>query len=148
MQAELEALQATLGGAERPAAAVIGGAMVSSKLDVLGHVLDKVDVLIIGGGMANTFLNAQGTDVGKSLCEHDLAATARDIMAKAEARNVAIEMTLTAPGCPVAGQMPAWVENAVGAVAGVGQVEVKMTFDPPWTTDRMSDEARVALGWF
>ena len=90
MQAELEALTAALGGAERPTAAVIGGAKVSSKLDVLGHVLDRVDVLIIGGGMANTFLNAQGTNVGKSLCEHDLAATARAILAKAEARNVAI----------------------------------------------------------
>ena len=90
MQAELEALTAALGGAERPTAAVIGGAKVSSKLDVLGHVLDRVDVLIIGGGMANTFLNAQGTNVGKSLCEHDLAETARTILAKAEARNVAI----------------------------------------------------------
>ena len=83
MQAELEALESALGGAQRPTAAVIGGAKVSSKLDVLGHVLDRVDVLIIGGGMANTFLNAQGTNVGKSLCEHDLAATAREIMAKA-----------------------------------------------------------------
>ena len=63
---------------------------MSSKLDVLGHVLDRVDVLIIGGGMANTFLNAQGINVGKSLCEHDLADTAREIMAKAAAKNVAI----------------------------------------------------------
>ncbi len=63
-------------------------------------------------------------------------------------RNVAIDMTLTAPGCPVAGQMPGWVENAVSAVPGVGNVDVKMTFDPPWTTDRMSDEARVALNWY
>ena len=62
MQAELEALEAALGGAERPTAAVIGGAKVSSKLDVLGHVLERVDVLIIGGGMANTFLNAQGIE--------------------------------------------------------------------------------------
>jgi FeS assembly SUF system protein len=63
-------------------------------------------------------------------------------------RNVAIEMTLTAPGCPVAGEMPGWVENAVGAVAGVGQVYVKLTFDPPWDKDRMSDEAKLALGMF
>src|SRR5687768_6384985 len=63
-------------------------------------------------------------------------------------RNVAIDMTLTAPGCPVAGQMPGWVENAVSAVPGVGNVDVKMTFDPPWTTERMSDEARVALNWY
>lgn len=63
-------------------------------------------------------------------------------------RNVAIDMTLTAPGCPVAAEMPGWVENAVGAVPGVGQVDVKMVFDPPWTVERMSDEARVALNWF
>ena len=60
-------------------------------------------------------------------------------------RNVAIDMTLTAPGCPVAAERPGWVENAVGAVAGVGRVKVNMTFDPPWNQTRMSDEARVAL---
>jgi FeS assembly SUF system protein len=60
-------------------------------------------------------------------------------------RDVAVEMTLTAPGCPVAGEMPGWVENAVGSVAGVGKVKVTMTFDPPWDQSRMSDEARVAL---
>jgi FeS assembly SUF system protein len=65
-----------------------------------------------------------------------------------DARNVAIDMTLTSPGCPVAGEMPAWVENAVGAVAGVGQVTVKLTFDPPWDKDRMSDEARLLLGMY
>jgi phosphoglycerate kinase len=90
MQAELEALQAALGGADRPTAALIGGAKVSSKLDVLGNVLDRVDVLIIGGGMANTFLNAKGVAVGKSLCERDLADTAREIMAKAAAKKVEI----------------------------------------------------------
>jgi FeS assembly SUF system protein len=63
-------------------------------------------------------------------------------------RNVDIEMTLTAPGCPVAGEMPQWVENAVGSVAGVGKVTVKLTFDPPWDQSRMSDEARLALGMF
>ena len=65
-----------------------------------------------------------------------------------DARNVAVEMTLTSPGCPVAGEMPAWVENAVASVAGVGQVSVKLTFDPPWDKDRMSDEAKLALGMF
>jgi FeS assembly SUF system protein len=59
--------------------------------------------------------------------------------------NVAIEMTLTAPGCPVAGEMPGWVENAVGAVPGVKTVKVTIVFDPPWDQSRMSDEARVAL---
>ena len=63
-------------------------------------------------------------------------------------RTVKIDMTLTAPGCPVAGEMPGWVENAVGAVEGVSGVEVKMTFDPPWTPDRMSEEAQVAVGWY
>jgi len=63
-------------------------------------------------------------------------------------RNIAIEMTLTAPGCPVAGEMPTWVENAVAGVAGVGQVSVKLTFDPPWDQSRMSDEARLALNMF
>jgi FeS assembly SUF system protein len=60
-------------------------------------------------------------------------------------RNVAIDMTLTAPGCPVAGEMPVWVENAVAAVAGVKDVKVSMVFDPPWDQSRMSDEARIAL---
>ena len=63
-------------------------------------------------------------------------------------RNVAVEMTLTSPGCPVAGEMPTWVENAVASVAGVGVVTVKLTFDPPWDKDRMSDEAKLALGMF
>jgi FeS assembly SUF system protein len=63
-------------------------------------------------------------------------------------RNVEIDMTLTAPGCPVAGEMPGWVENAVSLVPGVGNVAVNMVFDPPWTPDRMSDVARVALDWY
>jgi FeS assembly SUF system protein len=63
-------------------------------------------------------------------------------------RNVEIDMTLTAPGCPVAGDMPGWVENAVSSVPGVGQVKVKLVFDPPWDMSRMSDEARLALNMF
>jgi FeS assembly SUF system protein len=63
-------------------------------------------------------------------------------------RNVEVDMTLTAPGCPVAGEMPVWVENAVGSVDGVGQVTVNLTFDPPWDQSRMSDEARLALNMF
>lgn len=63
-------------------------------------------------------------------------------------RSVRIVMTLTAPGCPVAGEMPGWVQNAVGAVEGVSNVEVEMSFDPPWTPDRMSEEAQVAVGWY
>lgn len=63
-------------------------------------------------------------------------------------RSVDIDMTLTAPGCPVAGEMPGWVENAVGTVAGVNDVRVNMVFDPPWTPDRMSEEAQVALNMY
>ena len=63
-------------------------------------------------------------------------------------RNIDIDMTLTAPGCPVAGEMPGWVENAVSLVPGVGNVQVNMVFDPPWDQSRMSDEARVALDWY
>lgn len=96
MQAELEALGTALGGSKRPAAALIGGAKVSTKLDVLGQILGKIDVLVIGGGMANTFLAAQGMPVGKSLCEHDLADTAREIMAKAAAAGVDILLPIDA----------------------------------------------------
>jgi FeS assembly SUF system protein len=63
-------------------------------------------------------------------------------------RNIDVDMTLTAPGCPVAGEMPGWVENAISSVPGVGNVTVNMVFDPPWDQSRMSDEARVALDWY
>jgi len=63
-------------------------------------------------------------------------------------RNVAVEMTLTAPGCPVAGEMPIWVENAVNSVPGINSTKVTLTFDPPWDKDRMSDEAKLALNMF
>jgi len=92
MQAELEALEKALGEPEHPVAAVVGGAKVSSKLDVLRHLVGKVDHLIIGGGMANTFLAARGVDVGKSLCEHDLAATAEAILAAAEAAGCTVHL--------------------------------------------------------
>jgi phosphoglycerate kinase len=85
MQAELQALEAALGTPKRPVVAVVGGAKVSTKLDLLGNLVTHVDHLVIGGGMANTFLAAQGLNVGKSLCEHDLADTAREIMTKAGA---------------------------------------------------------------
>ncbi|WP_095589356.1 phosphoglycerate kinase [Actibacterium ureilyticum] len=85
MQAELEALEQALGAPERPVVAVVGGAKVSTKLDLLGNLVAKVDHLVIGGGMANTFLAAQGVDVGKSLAEHDMADTARAILDKAKA---------------------------------------------------------------
>ena len=94
MQAELTALERALGKPERPVVAVVGGAKVSTKLELLGNLVERVDTLAIGGGMANTFLAAQGIDVGKSLCEHDLADTAREIMAKAEAGRCEILLPL------------------------------------------------------
>jgi len=84
MQEELEHLSKALGNPERPVAAIVGGAKVSTKLELLGNLVGKVDRLVIGGGMANTFLHAKGIDVGKSLCERDLADTAREIMRKAD----------------------------------------------------------------
>jgi phosphoglycerate kinase len=117
MQAELEALEAALGGADRPATALIGGAKVSSKLDVLGHVLDRVDAVVIGGGMANTFLNAKGVAVGKSLCEHDLAGAAREILAQAEAKDV--DVVLPTDGV-VAKEFHA---GAAARVVDIGSVE-------------------------
>ena len=92
MQAELEALEQALGQPEKPVAAVVGGAKVSSKLDVLKHLVSKVDHLIIGGGMANTFLAARGVNVGKSLCEHDLAATAEEILTAADAAGCTVHL--------------------------------------------------------
>jgi phosphoglycerate kinase len=96
MQAELDALSKALDAPQRPVAAIVGGAKVSTKLDLLGNLISKVNVLIIGGGMANTFLVAQGKNVGKSLAERDLAATARDILAKAKTQNCEIVLPIDA----------------------------------------------------
>ncbi len=90
MEAELEALDRGLGDPERPVVAIVGGAKISTKLDLLMNLVKKVDALVIGGGMANTFLAARGENVGKSLCEHDLAATARQIMSEAATAGCAI----------------------------------------------------------
>lgn len=92
MERELDALDAALGNPERPVAAVVGGAKVSSKLDVLRHLVARVDHLIIGGGMANTFLAARGVDVGKSLCEHDLTGTAELILDAADRANCTVHL--------------------------------------------------------
>ncbi len=90
MQAELEALEKGLGNPVRPVVAIVGGAKVSTKIDLLSNLVKRVDALVIGGGMANTFIAARGTNVGKSLCEHDLAATARQIMIDAASAGCAI----------------------------------------------------------
>ncbi len=92
MQAEIAALERALGNPEHPVAAVVGGAKVSSKLDVLTHLVERVDHLMIGGGMANTFLAARGINVGKSLCEHDLAPTVLDILARAAAAGCTVHL--------------------------------------------------------
>ena len=92
MEAELRALEAALGTPVRPVVAVVGGAKVSTKLDLLGNLVTKVDHLVIGGGMANTFLVAKGVEVGKSLAERDMADTARAILEKANAAGCAIHL--------------------------------------------------------
>ena len=90
MQAELEALEKGLGNPEKPVVAIVGGAKVSTKIDLLLNLVKKVDALVIGGGMANTLLAARGTDVGKSLCEHELADTAKQIMIEAAGSGCAL----------------------------------------------------------
>ncbi|ABD90292.1 phosphoglycerate kinase [Rhodopseudomonas palustris] len=96
MQLEIDALNKALEAPKRPVIAIVGGAKVSSKIDLLENLVTKVDALVIGGGMANTFLHAQGINVGKSLCEKDLAPTALRIIAKAEAANCAIILPVDA----------------------------------------------------
>lgn len=96
MEAELRALEQGLGAPERPVIAIVGGAKVSTKLDLLGNLINKVDALVIGGAMANTFLHAGGLGVGKSLAEKDLAETANDIRDKAEAAHCAIILPIDA----------------------------------------------------
>ncbi|WP_349362695.1 MAG: phosphoglycerate kinase [Roseitalea porphyridii] len=96
MQAELEALEKGLGNPAKPVAAIVGGAKVSTKIDLLENLVGRVDALVIGGGMANTFLAAKGVDVGKSLCEHDLADTANAILAKATQTGCAIVLPIDA----------------------------------------------------
>jgi len=96
MQAELEALTKALAHPERPVAALVGGSKISTKLDLLNNLVARVDVLVLGGGMANTFLAAKGVAVGKSLCERDMLDTARDIAAKAAARGCDIVLPVDA----------------------------------------------------
>ena len=122
MQAELEALEKGLGNPARPVVAIVGGAKVSTKLDLLMNLVSKVDALVIGGGMANTFLAAKGTDVGKSLCEHDLAATAKQIMIEAAANNCAIVLPVDGV---VAKEFAANAENEtvdIGSVPADGMI--------------------------
>ncbi len=96
MEAELSALQKALEKPERPLVAVVGGAKVSTKLELLGNLTGIANTIVIGGGMANTFLAAQGYNVGKSLCEHDLIPTAKDILAKAKDKNCTLLLPVDA----------------------------------------------------
>ena len=127
MQAELEALDAALGNPKKPVAAIVGGAKVSTKLDLLGNLVKKVDILIIGGGMANTFLAARGVKVGKSLCEHDLAATAREIEAKAKAAGC--EIVLPVDGM-FAKEFKAGAAHRIGDVADIHDDEMMLDVGP------------------
>jgi phosphoglycerate kinase len=113
MAEELAALEAALGKPERPVVAVVGGAKVSTKLDLLGNLVSRVDHLVIGGGMANTFLVAQGVEVGKSLAEREMAATALDILAKAKAAGCVIHLPVDVV---VAREFKAGAENETVAV--------------------------------
>ena len=116
MQQELQALEKALTAPARPVMAVVGGAKVSTKLDLLGNLVARVDKLAIGGGMANTFLYAQGVEVGKSLCERDLANTARDILKKAKAANCTILLQTDAV---IAETLAAGVETTVVGIDAV-----------------------------
>ena len=117
MQAEIEALAKALEQPERPVLAVVGGAKVSSKLELLGNLVKKVDILVIGGGMANTFLAALGKKVGKSLCEHDLLDTARSVLATAKASGC--EIVLPVDGV-VASEFKAHAASKTVSVDAVG----------------------------
>src|SRR5262245_13266825 len=127
MQAEVEALSRALETPERPVAAIVGGAKVSTKLDLLGNLLTKVDVLIIGGGMANTFLAALGRPIGKSLAERDLAQTARDIMDKAKRLRREIILPLDAV---VAQKFEAHAPSKVVEIADVGADDMILDIGP------------------
>ncbi len=123
MEAELKALSAALEAPERPVMAIVGGAKISTKLDLLFNLIEKVDHLVIGGGMANTFLNAQGIDVGASLCEHDLADTASEILSKAE--TVGCNIFLQADAV-LAKEFKANAENRTAPVSEVASDEMML----------------------
>jgi len=127
MQAELEALGQALGDPARPVMAIVGGAKISTKLELLGNLAEKVDYLVIGGGMANTFLAAQGKHVGKSLCEKDLLATARDILAKAEKTGCTVVLPTDAT---VAQKFEAHAPSHIVSVDHVGENDMILDVGP------------------
>ncbi|HTV26916.1 MAG TPA: phosphoglycerate kinase, partial [Xanthobacteraceae bacterium] len=127
MKAELDALERAFEKPEHPVAAIVGGAKISTKLDLLGNLLAKVETLIIGGGMANTFLAAQGKPIGKSLCERDLIGNARDILAKAKMLKREIVLPVDAV---VAQKFEAHAPSRVVSVDEVGDTDMILDFGP------------------
>ena len=127
MQAELDALKKAFETPQHPVAAIVGGAKISTKLELLGHLLEKVDTLIIGGGMANTFLAAQGKPVGKSLCENDLIPAAREILAKAKSLHREIVLPVDVV---VAQKLTAFAPSRVVAVDEVGPDDMILDIGP------------------
>jgi phosphoglycerate kinase len=145
MQAELEALHKALDAPQRPVAAIVGGAKISTKLDLLGNLVGKVNVLMIGGAMANTFLAAQGKPVGKSLAEHDLLDTARDILGKAAAKGCEIVLPVDVV---VAGEFKAHAPSRVVSVDAVGNDDMILDIGPESIAHVVSVLARVkTLVW-
>jgi phosphoglycerate kinase len=140
MQAELDALTKALEAPQRPVAAIVGGAKVSTKLDLLGNLIAKVEVLIIGGGMANTFLAAQGKAVGKSLCEHELAGTAREVLTKAKAKGCEVILPVDAV---VAQKFEAEAPSRVVSVDSVGPDDMILDIGPRSIEHVVSVLARV-----
>jgi phosphoglycerate kinase len=135
MQAEVEALSRALEAPDRPVAALVGGAKVSTKLELLGNLIEKVDLLILGGGMANTFLFAQGTPVGRSLCEKEMAGTAREVMAKAEAR-----------GCQILLPIDGVVASEFKQGAAAREVPIELTPDDGMILDVGSGSTKLIGG--
>ena len=127
MKAELEALHKAFETPEHPVAAIVGGAKISTKLDLLGHLLQKVEMLIIGGGMANTFLAAQGKPIGKSLCEHDLIPNAREILAKAISLNREVVLPVDAV---VAQKLAAHVPTRVVPIEEIAATDMILDIGP------------------
>ncbi len=127
MQAELDALHRAFERPEHPVVAIVGGAKISTKLELLGHLLLKVETLVIGGGMANTFLAAQGKAVGKSLCENDLVQAARDILAKAKSlrREIVLPVDVV-----VAQKLAANVPSRVVSVDEIGDSDMILDIGP------------------
>ena len=144
MQEELDALERALHAPARPVTAIVGGAKISTKLDLLGNLITHVETLIIGGGMANTFLAAQGKPVGKSLCENDLIATARDIMAKAKALRREIVLPVDAVVAP---KLAAGVPTRVVAVDDVGPADMILDIGPRSIEQAISVLGRSRKRW-